>query len=193
MLCPQVDFLNWKSEDNVREVKILRRYLVQDRMDYVAYNKLCGRITSLVAQLAKLPPTDPFRQTVTTQLIDKLCVPCRCAARAHAILARHTCLIFAPPASQLQYGRDFAEEKSGRVGEARGVGVLSVRCDASRIVLCSTERRRQHNRGNRRRLPVVMVRLKMAETLREAVTFVEQGHVRVGPETVTDPAFLVTR
>lgn len=45
----------------------------------------------------------------------------------------------------------------------------------------------------RRRLPVVMVRLRMAETLREAVTFVEQGHVRVGPDTVTDPAFLVTR
>lgn len=45
----------------------------------------------------------------------------------------------------------------------------------------------------RRRLPVVMVRLRMAETIREAVTFVEQGHVRVGPETVTDPAFLVTR
>jgi U3 small nucleolar ribonucleoprotein protein IMP3 len=33
----------------------------------------------------------------------------------------------------------------------------------------------------------------MAETLREAVTFVEQGHVRVGPEVVTDPAFLVPR
>jgi U3 small nucleolar ribonucleoprotein protein IMP3 len=45
----------------------------------------------------------------------------------------------------------------------------------------------------RRRLSVVMVRLRMAETLREAVTFVEQGHVRVGPDTVTDAAFLVTR
>ncbi|KAL4857493.1 Glycosyltransferase family protein 64 protein C5 [Chlorella vulgaris] len=45
----------------------------------------------------------------------------------------------------------------------------------------------------RRRLSVVMVRLKMAETLKEAVTFIEQGHVRVGPDTVTDPAFLVTR
>jgi U3 small nucleolar ribonucleoprotein protein IMP3 len=45
----------------------------------------------------------------------------------------------------------------------------------------------------RRRLSVVMVRLKMAETLRESCTFIEQGHVRVGPETVTDPAFLVTR
>ncbi|GIL43127.1 hypothetical protein Vafri_961 [Volvox africanus] len=45
----------------------------------------------------------------------------------------------------------------------------------------------------RRRLAVVMVRIKMAETLREAVTFIEQGHVRVGPDTVTDPAFHVTR
>jgi U3 small nucleolar ribonucleoprotein protein IMP3 len=45
----------------------------------------------------------------------------------------------------------------------------------------------------RRRLSVIMVRMKMAETLREAVTFIEQGHVRVGPETVSDPAYLVTR
>jgi U3 small nucleolar ribonucleoprotein protein IMP3 len=45
----------------------------------------------------------------------------------------------------------------------------------------------------RRRLPIVMCRLKMSETVKEAVTFVEQGHVRVGPETITDPAFMVTR
>jgi len=45
----------------------------------------------------------------------------------------------------------------------------------------------------RRRLAVVLVRLKMAETLREATTFVEQGHVRVGPDVVTSPSFLVTR
>jgi len=45
----------------------------------------------------------------------------------------------------------------------------------------------------RRRLPVVMMRLKMAQNLRAAVTFVEQGQVRVGPHVVTDPAFLVSR
>ena len=45
----------------------------------------------------------------------------------------------------------------------------------------------------RRRLPVVMVRLKFAESLREAVAFVEQGHIRVGPETVRDPAYIVSR
>ena len=40
---------------------------------------------------------------------------------------------------------------------------------------------------------MVMVRLRMSETLKEAVTFIEQGHVRVGPDTITDSAFLVTR
>ncbi|EMS65644.1 U3 small nucleolar ribonucleoprotein IMP3 [Triticum urartu] len=44
-----------------------------------------------------------------------------------------------------------------------------------------------------RRLATIMVKLKFAEHLKEAVTYIEQGHVRVGPETVTDPAFLVTR
>lgn len=45
----------------------------------------------------------------------------------------------------------------------------------------------------RRRLPVLMMRLKMAETIQAAVTWIEQGQVRVGPNVVTDPSFLVTR
>lgn len=45
----------------------------------------------------------------------------------------------------------------------------------------------------RRRLATVLVRLKFAEQLKEAVTYIEQGHIRVGPETVSDAAFLVTR
>jgi len=45
----------------------------------------------------------------------------------------------------------------------------------------------------RRRLAVVMVRLRMAETVREAAALVEQGHVRVGPDVASDPASHVTR
>ena len=44
-----------------------------------------------------------------------------------------------------------------------------------------------------RRLAVTLVRLHMAESVREACGLVEQGHVRIGPDAVTDPAFLVTR
>ena len=45
----------------------------------------------------------------------------------------------------------------------------------------------------RRRLGVVMVRTGMVEHVSAAVRFIEQGHVRVGTEVVTDGAFLVTR
>lgn len=45
----------------------------------------------------------------------------------------------------------------------------------------------------RRRLPVIMVRLRMTQAIKDAVKYIEQGHVRVGPEVITDPAFLVTR
>ncbi|CRK25572.1 U3 small nucleolar ribonucleoprotein IMP3 like [Verticillium longisporum] len=45
----------------------------------------------------------------------------------------------------------------------------------------------------RRRIPVVMTRLHMAPTVQAATKLIEQGHVRVGTETITDPAFFVTR
>lgn len=40
---------------------------------------------------------------------------------------------------------------------------------------------------------MIMTRLRMAETVQAATTIIEQGHVRVGTETITDTAFLVTR
>lgn len=40
---------------------------------------------------------------------------------------------------------------------------------------------------------MVMTRLRMAETVQAATKMVEQGHVRVGTECVTDTAYLVTR
>jgi len=45
----------------------------------------------------------------------------------------------------------------------------------------------------RRRLPVVMTRLRMADTVQASLKLIEQGHVRVGTDVVTDPAYLVTR
>jgi U3 small nucleolar ribonucleoprotein protein IMP3 len=45
----------------------------------------------------------------------------------------------------------------------------------------------------RRRLGVLMVRIGMVELVSAAHKFIEQGHVRVGTEVVTDPAYLVTR
>ncbi|KMZ57376.1 putative U3 small nucleolar ribonucleoprotein IMP3 [Zostera marina] len=45
----------------------------------------------------------------------------------------------------------------------------------------------------RRRLASVLVKQKFVENLKMAITVIQQGHIRVGPDTVTDPAYLVTR
>jgi U3 small nucleolar ribonucleoprotein protein IMP3 len=140
-LLKKVDFFHWKNESNLREAQIIRKYLLQDREDYIKYNKIAGNITRLVAQLKLLKSDDEVRLNTSKQLLKKL--------YDMGIISDTTSLI--------------SVEKLA----------ASAFC--------------------RRRLPVVMVRLKMSETLKEATTFIEQGHVRVGPNVITDPAFLVTR
>jgi U3 small nucleolar ribonucleoprotein protein IMP3 len=44
----------------------------------------------------------------------------------------------------------------------------------------------------KRRLPVVLKRLKFCETVAEADKYVRQGHVRIGPDVITNAATIVT-
>ena len=139
-LLKKVDFISWKSDNNIREVKILRKYHIQKREDYTKYNKVCGMVKSLATKIKRLD-ADPFRVEATEQLLQKL------------------------------YSLGLITTKKN----------LSLCDKLSASALC------------RRRLPVVMVRLRMAQAIKDAVKYVEQGHVRVGPEVIKDPAFLVTR
>ena len=140
-LLKKVDFLQWKGEQNVREIQVIRRYHLQDREDYGRYNKLVGHITKLSNDLKTYSERDPFRIETTGNLLKKL-------------------------------------YDMGLIPTQKSLSL----CD--RITVSSF---------CRRRLPVVMVTNKYAQTLREAVTFVEQGQIRVGPEVISDPAFMVTR
>mmetsp|Transcript_24223 Transcript_24223/g.45761 ORF Transcript_24223/g.45761 Transcript_24223/m.45761 type:complete len:184 (-) Transcript_24223:100-651(-) len=45
----------------------------------------------------------------------------------------------------------------------------------------------------RRRLPVVLVRMKFCETLPQAISYIKQGEIRIGPDLATNPALHVTR
>jgi U3 small nucleolar ribonucleoprotein protein IMP3 len=140
-LLKKVDFFSWKSDQNIREAKVIRRYLLQDREDYIRYNKIVGNITSLVGKLKILSSNDELRTQISVQILQKL----------------------------------------------YNMGIVNNTTSLSSIEKLSV------SSFCRRRLPVVMVRLKMSETLKEATTFIEQGHIRVGPNVVNDPAFLVSR
>jgi len=140
-LLRKVNLYAWKGDSNIRVAKVLRRYHIQNREDYVAYERICGHVTSLCAKLRTLEADDPFRIAMTEQFLTKL-----------ANLA--------------------VIDSASSLDKAAAISVSA---------FC------------RRRLPVVMVRMKMAETVKDAATYVEQGHVRVGPNVATDPAYLVSR
>ena len=126
-LLKKVDFLNWKSERNVRQITILRKYYVQKREDYTHYSRLCGAITEIVNKLKLLKANDPFRIAQTQILLNKL-------------------------------------YELGIIPATRSLEL----CE--KITVSSF---------CRRRLPVVMVRLRMAQTLKEAITFIEQGSIKL--------------
>ncbi|KAG8747052.1 Small subunit (SSU) processome component [Ceratobasidium sp. 414] len=71
-LLKKVDFLNWKSDSNHREIKVMRRYHVQDREDYAKYARLVGSVRQLAHRLSLLPAQDPFRHRMEDQLLNKM-------------------------------------------------------------------------------------------------------------------------
>ena len=71
-LLKKVDFYDWKNEDNLREVKIMRRYYVQNRGDLKMYNKVVGQIRKIVNKLKELSKEDSFRIRQTKLLMNKL-------------------------------------------------------------------------------------------------------------------------
>jgi U3 small nucleolar ribonucleoprotein protein IMP3 len=71
------------------------------------------------------------------------------------------------------------------VDRLRGLGIIETAtlADCERITVASI---------CKRRLPVVLKRLKFCETVADADRYVRQGHVRIGPDVITDPAAIIT-
>ncbi|CAG0883784.1 unnamed protein product [Cyprideis torosa] len=140
-LLKKVDFISWEADNNLQEVKIMKRYCLKKREDYTAYNHLSRHVRELARKIRDLEPADPFRVEASAQLLQKL----------------------------------------------YSMGLIPTKNDLN---LCD---RVTASSFCRRRLPVIMVKSRMAETIRLATQLIEQGHVRVGADVVRDPAFLVTR
>ncbi|GBL97685.1 U3 small nucleolar ribonucleoprotein IMP3 [Araneus ventricosus] len=140
-LLKKVDFINWEVDNNLHELKIMKKYYVQKREDYTRYNKLARKIRTLARMIKDLDMKDPFRKEAGDRFLKLL----------------HT---------------------MGLTSKSENLEV----CDkVTASSFC------------RRRLPVLMTRSNMAPSLKDATKFVEQGHVRIGPNVVMDPAFLVTK
>lgn len=66
--------------------QVLRRYHLQDREDYKAYNKLCGMVTKLTHLLQQLDPADEERIQMTDELLDKCATTLQSHLRRQRVL-----------------------------------------------------------------------------------------------------------
>lgn len=186
-LLKKVDFLQWSSDNNIREVTIMRRYHVQKRDDYTKYdvptNLMSRNMEHFMLAYVFMSPFTCFHFLT---IIHPRCCHSPPHCRYNKMVGSIKKLVSL--ISKLHQNDPFRIKITDQIMQKLfNMGLVNTKnslasCD--KITASSF---------CRRRLPVVMVRLKMAQTLREAVTFVEQAHVRVGADTVTDPAFLVTR
>ena len=71
-LLKKVDFISWKVDKNLDEIKTLRIYGIQKREHYAKYCKLSGEIHGLLKSLLALDVKDPFRIKASAQLLAKL-------------------------------------------------------------------------------------------------------------------------
>ena len=53
-----------KKTKNNREIKIMRRYQIRNREEYIKYQKMSGQILKLAHKLKRLPAEDKFRNQV---------------------------------------------------------------------------------------------------------------------------------
>jgi U3 small nucleolar ribonucleoprotein protein IMP3 len=64
-LLKKVDFINWEVDNNLHEVKVMKRYCIQKREDYTMYNKLSREIREIVRRVKDLVKNDLFNHGQT--------------------------------------------------------------------------------------------------------------------------------
>ncbi|XP_077581214.1 U3 small nucleolar ribonucleoprotein IMP3 isoform X2 [Stigmatopora nigra] len=122
-LLKKVDFINWDVDNNIHEVKVLRKFQIEKREDYTKYNKLSRNIRDLAQKIRDLSEKDGFRAQSTHQLLEKL-------------------------------------YSSGLIPTKQSLS-LTEKVTASSFC--------------RRRLPLIVKKLNMAQDVKMAITFIQQG------------------
>jgi len=140
-LLKKVNFYSWKSDNNVKVAKVMRTYRVDDREDYVKYDRLSRLIQEVTGKLKEMKQDDEDRIKMTQIMLDKL-------------------------------------YSMGLINNPQSLNDIH---KIPAATFC------------RRRLPVVLVRNKFVDNMYQAVNFVQQGHIRIGPDIVSNPKLHVTR
>ncbi|CAI9738493.1 small nucleolar ribonucleoprotein IMP3 [Octopus vulgaris] len=70
-LLKKVDFISWEVDDNLKEVKVMRRFHILKRENFTKYKGLSRDIRELARKIKELDPKDGYRAEATSRLLEK--------------------------------------------------------------------------------------------------------------------------
>uniref|UniRef100_A0AC35GXT9 U3 small nucleolar ribonucleoprotein IMP3 n=1 Tax=Panagrolaimus sp. PS1159 TaxID=55785 RepID=A0AC35GXT9_9BILA len=158
-LLKKVDYVNWSSDNNVHEGKILRKFAIRKREHYSTYNTLARQIRDIAQLIRDLPDKNPNKAKLSRKLLTKL----------------------------------FDMGLIPSIDSLERCDTVSASSFCRRRLASILVHENMSSSFCRRRLASILVHENMCKDIGQAAQFVEQGHVRIGAELITDPAFLVTR
>jgi U3 small nucleolar ribonucleoprotein protein IMP3 len=71
-LLRKVDFLNWEVDNNLHEVKVMKRFCIQKREDYTLYNKMSREIRDIVRMVKDMDPKSQHRTDMSAAFLEKM-------------------------------------------------------------------------------------------------------------------------
>ena len=71
-LLRKVDFINWEADNNLHEVKVMKKFFIQKREDYTLYNKLSREIRDIVRMIKDLDPNRQHRTDMSAAFLEKM-------------------------------------------------------------------------------------------------------------------------
>lgn len=71
-LLRKVDFINWEADNNLHEVKVMKKYFIQKREDYTLYNKMSREIRDIVRMIKDLDAKSQHRTDMSAAFLEKL-------------------------------------------------------------------------------------------------------------------------
>ena len=143
-LLRKVDLTTYPSDASHRRASVLRRYAIQRPDDYASYNRVCGQLRQLAHRLSRLDAGDDVRRRLEEALLEKLWIM---GVLGSGGLYLHR-----------QNRRTRTKEHSADMYTLKIGG-------GGRGKLSDVERKVTVSAFARRRLPVVMTRLRMCETV----------------------------
>ena len=71
-LLRKVDFINWEVDNNLHEVKVMKKFFIQKRAQYTLYNKMSREIRDIVRLIKDLDPKSQHRTDMSAAFLEKM-------------------------------------------------------------------------------------------------------------------------